>query len=209
MDIERMHDVIEKLSETVKCEFDKGIENVDTCEMKEAIDILKDLSEAMYYRTLTVAMDESGTEETMDMFDRYGEDRRFYDRYRYKNGRFAPKGRGTYHKGYSEPPYYRMTPEMMKEHSPEYWRDKDRDKGIMYYTEPIHEESRYDKARRMYTETRDKHRENTAEDKQHKMKSLEAYMKELSEDITELIGDMTQEERSLMKNKVQVLAQKL
>lgn len=102
-----------------------------------------------------------------------------------------------------------MTPEMMKEHSPEYWRDKDRDKGIMYYTEPTHEESRYDKAKRMYTETRDKHRENTAEDKQHKMRSLEAYMKELSEDITELIGDMTQEERSLVKNKVQVLAQKL
>ena len=53
MDIKRMHDMIEKLSETAKCEFDKGIENVDACEMGQVMDMLKDIAEAMYYRTLT------------------------------------------------------------------------------------------------------------------------------------------------------------
>lgn len=29
MDIKRMHEMIEKLSECAKCEIDKGIENID------------------------------------------------------------------------------------------------------------------------------------------------------------------------------------
>ena len=76
MDIKRMHDMIEKLSETAKCEFDKGIENVDACEMGQVTDMLKDLAEAMYYRTLTKAMDEAEDDEIMEMFDRYGDGRR-------------------------------------------------------------------------------------------------------------------------------------
>lgn len=216
MDIERMHEIIEKLSESVKCEFDKGVESIDTCEMKEAIDMMKDTSMAMYYRVLTNSMLESDTEEIMDMFDRYGENRRFYDHYRYKNGRFASKGHGTYRRGYEEPPYYRMMPEYMmgvedyKRHSPEYWRDKDRDKGIMYYTEPIKDtESRYDKAKRMYTETKDMHKSGTAEDKQAKMRSLEAYTRELADDVTEMIADMSPEEKNLLRTKMQTLAQRI
>ena len=88
MDVKRMHCMIEKLSECAKEEFEKGIECVDTDEMGKVTDMLKDLAEAMYYRTLTNSMEESGTEEVLDMFDRYG-DRRFYDHYRYANGRFA------------------------------------------------------------------------------------------------------------------------
>ena len=70
MDVERMHDMIEKLSEVAKSEIDKGIENVDTCEMGQVVDMLKDLSEAMYYRKLTHVMQDFGDEENMDMFDR-------------------------------------------------------------------------------------------------------------------------------------------
>lgn len=58
MDIKRMHCMIEKLSECAKSEMESGIENVDTCEMGKVVDMMKDLSEAMYYRTLTKAMDE-------------------------------------------------------------------------------------------------------------------------------------------------------
>ena len=46
MDIKRMHDMIEKLSECAKSEFDKGIENVNTDEMGKVTDMLKDLAEA-------------------------------------------------------------------------------------------------------------------------------------------------------------------
>ena len=104
MDIKRMHCMIEKIAECAETEFNKGIENVDPVEMGQVTDMLKDLAEAMYYRTLTKAMDESETDEIMEMFDRYGDGgRRFYDNYRYANGRFAPKGRGT-RRGYEEMP---------------------------------------------------------------------------------------------------------
>lgn len=218
MDVERMHEIIEKLSESVKCEFDKGIENIDTCEMKEAIDMLKDLSYAMYHRVLTETMLESDTEEIMDMFDRYGEDRRFYDHYRYKNGRFAPKGHGTYRRGYEEP-MYRMPLDMYKDYSAKELRDMDRrTKGVMYYSEPMGDQmhqmhdgkdGRSWKSRRGYMESKELHKDNTPEAKQHKMKELEKYMSELSSDVTEMIVDASPEERSLLKQKLQVLTQKI
>ena len=216
MDIKRMHEMIEKLSEAAECEFSKGIENVDTCEMDKVVDMMKDLSEAMYYRTLTKAMQESDTEEIMEMFDRYGDGgKRYYDMWRYKSGRFAPKGRGT-RRGYDEPPYYHMTPDMYREHDQEYWRDMDRKDGKMYYTEPITMDKTHDvregksgMSRRSYMETKEMHKSNTPEDKQQKMKELEKYMGELSTDITEMISDASPEERNLLKQKLQVLTQKI
>ena len=211
MDIMRMHDMIEKLSECAKCEIDKGIENIDPCEMGQVTDMMKDLAEAMYYRTLMKAMEESSADETMEMFERFGDGRRFYDNYRYSNGRFAPKGRGT-RRGYDEPPYFHMAPEMYR--GMEHDRDIDRNYGRMYYTEPATSgmnmtESGYDKAKRHYTETKEMHKANTAEDKEHKMKSLENYMKELSGDITELLTDMTAEERTMLKSKLSTLVSKM
>ena len=90
----------------------------------------------------------------------------------------------------------------------EHMRDMDRDYGKMYYTEPM-SESNYDRAKRNYTETKEMHKANTPEDKEHKMKSLDSYMKELSSDITGLIGDMTAEERGLVKAKLSTLVTKL
>lgn len=210
MDIKRMYEMIEKLSECAKCEFDKGVENIDTCEMKEAIDMMKDISMAMYYRVLTNSMLESDTEEIMDMFDRYGEDRRFYDHYRYKNGRFAPKGHGTYRRGYEEPPYYRMMPDMYKEHDASYWRDMDRKDGKMYYTEPTAStESRYDRAKRMYTETKDMHKSGTAEDKQITLKEGEKFLNVFFDELNDILKDASPEMRSMVKSKGLAQMQKI
>lgn len=209
MDVKRMHCMIEKLSECAKEEFEKGIECVDTDEMGKVTDMLKDLAEAMYYRTLTNSMEESSTEEVLSMFDRYG-DRRFYDHYRYADGRFAPKGRGT-RRGYTEPPYYFQTPDMYHEwdskSDAERGRDLDRMGGRMYYTEPTM--SGYDKAKRHYTESKEMHKGNSQSDKEQKMRNLEAYMKELSGDVTEILSDMTPEERTLLKAKMTTLLQKI
>lgn len=215
MDIMRMHDMIEKLSECAKCEIDKGIENIDPCEMGQVTDMMKDLAEAMYYRTLMKAMEESSADETMEMFDRFDDGRRFYDNYRYANGRFAPKGRGT-RRGYDEPPYWHMTPEMYREM--EHDRDMDRSSGRMYYTEPKmssdggmrdRREGKSGMSRRSYMESKELHKGNTPEDKDAKMHDLEKYMKELSEDMTELISDMTPEERTMTKSKLSTLVSKM
>lgn len=205
MDIKRMHDMIEKLTECAKSQFDKGLESVDTCEMGKVIDMIKDLAEAMYYRTFTKTMDESEDEEILKMFDRYGRDKRFYDHYRYEDGRFAPKGRGTYRRNYDEPMWH-MTPEM--------YRDMDREPyGRMYYTEPTHmhdsREGKSGMSRRTYMNTRDAHKANTQQDKEAKMHDLEAYMRELSDDLTELIADMIPEEKNLAKSKLSTLVSKM
>ena len=91
MDIKRMYCMIEKLAECAEKQFDAGIENIDTSEMGQVVDMMKDLAEAMYYRELTKAMQEFDAEDVMEMIDRYGDGRKFYDHYRYADGRFAPK----------------------------------------------------------------------------------------------------------------------
>jgi hypothetical protein len=214
MDVKRMYCMTEKLAECAEKQFDAGIENIDTAEMGQVVDMMKDLSEAMYYRELTKAMQEFDAEDVMEMLDRYGDGRKFYDHYRYADGRFAPKGRGTYRRGYEEPPYYHMTPEMYR--NMEQYRDTDRGSGRMYYTEPSmssdsvsHMESRYDMAKRNYTESKELHRGNTPDDKEHKMKELEKYMREIGSDIAEVISDASPEEKTLLKQKLQVIMQKI
>ena len=181
-------------------------------------DMMKDLAEAMYYRTLTKAMDESTSEETLEMFERYGDGRRFYDKYRYADGRFAPKGLGTYRRGYDEP-YYHMTPEMYREHDPEWYRDMDKNRdGLMYYTDTGMDknmkmrdsrEGRSGMSRMSYMESKEMHKADTPEDKKANMKSLETYMRELGEDVAELVNDMSSEEKELLKQRMQVIMQKI
>ena len=194
--------MIETLTEVAKCEIDKGIENVDTKEMGEVADIIKDLSEAMYYRTITVAMEDSEYGVDYDWEGRKG----YRGQMRDSKGRYMSRRRGYM--------------PMMHDYD---WdnmqmdRDMDREHGKMYYTEPMtmhndnqpHTESRYDRARRGYEETKSMHKDNSPESKQMKMKSLEDYMKSLAEDVTDMVNDMSPEEKSLMKQKMQVLMQKI
>ena len=209
MHIERMHKMIECLTEKALCELEKGTENVDTCEMGQVVDMIKDLNEAEYKAVIVKAMKKADEEKEeydkmllRELKEEYGEDtgRRDYDHYRYASGRFAPKGHGTY-RGYSEP-YYHMTPEM--------YRDMDRDThSRMYYTETGMNESGYDRAKRTYTETKEMHRGNTPEDKKAKMQELERYAKSLTEDVVEMVSDMSDEEKNLLRTKMQILMQKI
>ena len=184
-----------------------GIDNIEGQHLEELekwTEIAKNIVCYDKDYNIVEAMKEAENEDNMRAIEMYEDypDRRFYDHYRYADGRFAPKGKGTYRRGYEEPPYMHMYPEA------EHMRDMDRDYGKMYYTEPM-PESNYDRAKRNYTETKEMHKNNTPEDKEHKMKSLDSYMKELSSDITGLIGDMTAEERGLVKAKLSTLVTKL
>lgn len=217
MHIERIHKMIECLTEKTLCELDKGVENVNTEEMGEAVDMIKDLCEAEYKAVIVKSMKKADEEEEeynkellRALKDEYGEEggRRYYDEYRYANGRFAPKGRGI-RRGYTEPPYYHMP---VNYNDMEYMRDMDKSRGKMYYSEPIAphvSESNYDRAKRHYTETKEMHKGVSTEDKEHKMKALDTYIRELSGDISELLNDMTPDERNLLRTKMSNLASKL
>ena len=213
-----MHKFAKQIMECVKTKVEAmGIDNIEGQHLEELekwTEIAKNIVCYDKDYNIVEAMKEAENEDNMraiEMYEDYPE-RRYYDDYRYKtSGRFAPKGKGSYmpRRGYDEPPYYHMNPEMYREHTPEYYRDMDRKDGKMYYTEPITMESRYDKAKRGYEESKMTHKDNTPESKQAKMKDLEMYLKELSEDVTQLLADATPEERSMVKNKMQVLTQKL
>lgn len=204
-----MHKWAKQIMECVKAKVDGiGIDNFEG----QNLDDLKDFTEIAKniacfdkdYRIVEAMEKSEDNEDIMRMIEQYEDypDRRYYDHYRYANGRFAPKGKGTYRRGYEEPPYMHMYPEA------EHMRDMDRDYGKMYYTEPM-SESGYDRAKRNYTETKEMHKANTPEDKEHKMKALDGYIKELGGDITQLIGDMTAEEKNLLRSKMSTLVSKI
>lgn len=240
----KLHEMLEKIEETMAEQLNKGIDNVDTKEFGDVADIYKDLMcakkdylEACYYKTVIEAMNEYDPE------DEKSEDYEDFDMRRYyrgqprskTSGRFMRRGDGR--RSYT--PYYHMTPEMYREHEPEYYRDMDRSEGRMYYSGSGSDprsggmersnftsfgrsrsyysgeagrdvrEGRSGMSRRSYMETKENHSGNSAEEKQHKMKELEKYMSELGTDITEMISDASNEEKTLLKNKLQVLAQKV
>lgn len=224
MDVKIMHEMIEKLTECAKAEMDKkGIEELDSEEFGKVADIIKDLAEAQYYRTLSEAMKEAEYGEEYDEYGPIDDGRRGYrGQPRSKtSGRFMSRGDGRRNnggrRGYEEPIYH-MTPEMYRRMPMEWERDMDREgMGRMYYAEGgnmgggstggtrgYSEGSRYENARRGYEE-----KKSMGADKQEKMKSLEEYMKELSSDVTDMIKDASPEEKSMLKQKMQVLMSKI
>ena len=226
MHVKRIHDMIEKLTKCAEMEFEKGVENINAEEMGEVTDMIKDLAEAEYYAKISKAMDESEYGEDYDYMGAYDEHSRkgYRGQPRDSKGRYMSRRR----MGYTE----MMMPEMYDYSDMEYMRDMDRDYGKMYYTDGMNgnsssgmsnggskgysqsgnrdsREGRSGQSRRSYMESKEMHKDNSPESKQHKMKELETYMKDLSEDVTEMIGDMSQEEKTMLKNKMQVLMQKI
>ena len=225
MDIKMMHEMIEKLTECAKSEMDKkGIEEIDTEEFGKATDIIKDLAEAMYYRTLVEAMKESEYGEEYDEYGPMDDGRRGYrGQPRDSKGRYmSRRGRRM---GYEEP-----WDEVFDYNEMERMRDMDRPHGRMYYTDGTSgtsgmtsgsnmgstggqyssrmqrdsREGRSGQMRRGYMEAKEE-----GKDKAEKMKELENYMKELSTDVTEMISDASPEEKSMLKQKMQVLMTKI
>ena len=141
-ELKTVKSLCETMEHAIKSEIDKGIERINTHELYEAVDVLKDLSEVKkniiegcYKMQIIEAMEEADEEKEKEeeymlqrMKEEYGEDegQRYYNAYRYANGRYAPKGRGS-RRGYVRPMY----DEMMYPY--EYYRDMDRPDGRMYY----------------------------------------------------------------------------
>ena len=203
-----MHKFAKQIMECVKTKVEAmGIDNIEGQHLEELekwTEIAKNIVCYDKDYNIVEAMKEAENKDNVraiEMYEDYPE-RRYYDHYRYANGRFAPKGKGTYRRGYEEPPYMHMYPET------EHMRDMDRDYGKMYYTESMFE-SNYDRAKRNYTETKEMHKNNTPEDKEHKMKSLDSYTKELASDITGMVADMSAEEKNLLKTKLSTLVSKI
>ena len=221
-----MHKWAKQIMECVKTKVEAigldSFEGQNLDDLKDFTEIAKNIACFDKDYRIVEAMEKSeDNEDIMRMIEQYEDypDRRYYDAYRYANGRFAPKGRGT-RRGYEEPPYYHMYPEYDER---ERMRDMDRDdRGKMYYSEPAsnvsgsnnmsrnYSESSYDKAMRNYTETKELHSGNTQEDKEHSMKALDKVLKEISDAINNIVSkNATTEEKNLLITRLSTLVSKI
>lgn len=181
------------------------LDQVDTKELGEAIDMIKDLEEAIYYCTITKAMKEDDEEKAS------------------RNGGQMFQGGGNGGSNYYTPMYY---PPMYNDGSM-YNSGSMYNDGMMYAsnsngnnargggTRGYHEipmgEAMRDRRegtspmrRRMYMEGKEQHHEQSKQ-----MKELENYVHELSNDIMEMIEDSTPEEKQLLRQKITTLATKI
>ena len=115
--------MMEDLTAYAECEVKKAIEceSYDVNVIGGIIDMVKDLADAEKNARIAKEMQKCEEEEEAEekyilrMFmEKMGEDdgRRFYDQWRYKSGRFAPKGRGT-RRGYT--PYLHIMDDMYED----------------------------------------------------------------------------------------------
>ena len=188
------------------------ISKVDAHELGEAVDMIKDLAEAIYYCTITDSM-----EKSEDNNNQSSTNINYYTTPVY-NGKMQYPDIDAYRNmersnGYMYYPPYPM-----------YYQGQGNDSMGMnggsrngtntstnYYTEPLPSDMRRDPRegrsyirRRMYMEGKEMHKDTNSQ-----MKELEAYLQELSTDITEMIRDASAEEKATLRQKMTNLANKI
>ena len=162
------------------------LDTVDTKELGEAIDMIKDLEEAMYYCTVVEAMKEKSWEYE-------GENNSEHKR-RY----MKPEDKQDHDYKYRK---------YMDSHSPltfeEWARQEEMEASHTPGTRDTKEGRSY-KSRKMYMESKEKH-----QDKASQMRELERYMQELTQDVVEMVEDASPEEKQYLSKRVAALANKL
>ena len=216
--VEYMHKLAEKIADCMKAKVEaKGIDNIegqDLVELGMWTDIIKDLVCYDKDKKIIEAMDEAEeSEEAMkyiEMYEDYPERKGYRGQRRDSRGRYMSSRR----MGYEEP--HIMTTDMYHDYTPEMLRDMDREEmGRMYYSGSgsqggmnVGQSSRSENARRGYEESK-MMQDGSPESKKKAMESLENYLKELSEDMTDLVGKMDANEKSMVRSKLQTLAQRV
>ena len=195
--MKRLEQMKECLVGCVQNQINGHLDQVDAKELGEAIDMIKDLEEAIYYATITKAMKDededkqkSHHQQQQPMYyppqnDMMYNNGSMYNRggSMYNNGYNGNSGgnnsRGGGSRGYSNIPM-----------GEEYERDYREGSSPMY--------------RRMYMESKEMGQDNVKN-----MQDLENYMHELSNDIMEMIGQATPEEKQMLRQKITALATKI
>lgn len=214
--MEQLKAMKEQLTSLVQGQL-ANVQNVDTKELGEAIDMIKDLAEAVYYCSITDAMEEGSKESkggntyyytvpTMP-YDDYNRGRMYYgggqgggNSGQGSSGSNSSSGnngggQASYYtpRNRTNPVYY--TPDMYRERP---W-DMEQD-----YMQHDLREGRARQSRRMYMESKEMHK-----DQGTQMKELEKYIQDLGEDITEMISNATPEEKQLLQQKIATLSTKI
>lgn len=183
--MERLH----KMKECLICAAEEQVYGnlaaVDTEELGEVMDMIKDLSEAIYYCTITEAMEKENYEYPARYMaypiDHRGDSHPVHPQK--KKNLMHNSGGNVMHDGnksYTTDPYYEPVYREGGLHEP--YADMMRDP----------KEGRSGERRKMYMDGKGH------KDKSKQMQELEAYMQELAADMTEMIQDASPEEKQLL-----------
>ena len=192
MTTEALKTMKEQLVTCVQGQMGK-IQETDAKQLGQAIDMIKDLSEAIYYCTITEAMEKGEEKQSINNINYYTTPvyNKMYPDYRdmERTGGYMYYPTGTNNSsmlnngGRMNTSYYTQMPYDMR-------RDP--------------REGRAALRRRMYMEGKEMHKDTNSQ-----LKELEAYLQELSSDITEMIKDASPEERATLHQKMTTLANKI
>ena len=194
--MEQLKNMKENLVSIIQAQMG-NLQATDTKELGEAIDMVKDLSEAIYYCSIVKAMEEkeeenkymSKTQMNYPMY--YNGGNRNYDgmdgrmwynggNYNYANNSGGNNARGGGSRGYSDG--WVMAPFDVRDYR----------EGKSY------------NSRRNYMESKELHH-----DKAKQMQELDRYAQELTDDILEMIHGATPEEKINLSQKITELANKI
>ena len=189
----------DKLVEAIEKQVNGNLEYANTEELGDAVDMVKDLSEAIYYCTITEAMN---------------------DKSQSKQGNHYP---ATHY--YSEPMYRGYPDEYytpMGEHYPIMYSSGNSSSGngmggSRYYGDTSTRYMMYSDSYPMLNPGNDRSsmvRKRYMEgkmynDKTNQMKELEQYTQELTNDLVDMVKDASPEEKQLLQQKIALLAQKI
>lgn len=190
-----------------------NLQQVDTEELGEVIDMIKDLEEAIYYCTITKAMEKSETEQIQPVSNTYyytptRRPQPYYEEWDYNRDMDRDMGRMYYSSMGGGNSSGGSRGGMSNGNG---GSSSGGNGGQSYYSErelPLEfrdeREGRSPRSRRMYMESKEMHL-----GKEKQLKDLEKYLQELSSDITEMIEDASPEEKQMLQKKIAVLATKV
>lgn len=204
--MERLIQMKEQLVSAIQGQM-TNLKDTNTKELGEAIDMVKDLSEAIYYCTVTKAMEEHSENQKMSM----SENNNYYYTEKYYPYRDMDRNSGRmYYPDHMS--YYGDNgsgSNSSSSSSSGMSGSNNNGQNSNYYTErdyPTMRDSREGRSpmrRRMYMESKAAHQDDKA------MNDLENYMRDLNQDIMEMISQASPEEKQMLQKKINVLATKL
>lgn len=226
--MEQLKSMKHKLTECVEKQINGNLEYTNAQELGEAVDMIKDLSEAIYYCTITEAMEDKDHMKNGGHYPAahyYGDQsmtRNYPTDYMYASYPMMYASNGQGGNGGNSSSYYtpimyandgnRQSQGESRNYSPMmYASNGGSTSSYMYhspeYMYPPYVEHDYEGRspimRRRYMDGK------KYNDKQTQMQELEKYTQELASELTDMIKDASPEEKTLLQQKISMLASKI
>lgn len=198
--VERLKHIKETIMSAVESQM-YNLSEVDTEELGDVIDMLKDLEEATYYCSVVKAMEESEKHK-----EKNGSDMMYYPPMYYDERSISHENGNGMHRSYysngngsSSSSNGNGSSSGSNGSSSSQYTERE----FPYAFQDIRDGKSH-RSRRMYMEAKETH-----QDKSVQMKELEKYVQELAQDMVEMVEGASPEEKQYLSKKITALATKL